>query len=194
MEVIDFRQETKQQDRLDRIQADETIIIWGEADPQLKNTFLDRFSLQPSDKLAIWTIPPGLSELQAAIQRVKPSKVYLFGINPGMDEPETFLKHLLGLLKYRINYNHGITSLSFLAAGTAQTTSTIKIGLEWLEAHGHIQVKSIVKDEIRIDAGTKINKKDTQTSSTHLNSALIESAAFRRYFLIADKDSLMSSD
>jgi len=194
IEVIDFREETEQLDRLAQIQAEEPIIIWGEADPHTRITCLDRFSLHPSNSLAIWTIPPGFYELRAAIHRVKPSKVYLFGVNPGMDEPETFLRHLLGLLKYCIKSALGITTLSSIAAATAQNTSTIKIGLEWLEAHGHIQVKSIVDDEIRVETGTKINKKDTQTSSTRLNSALIESAAFRRYFLKADKDSLMFYD
>ena len=194
IEVIDFREETEPLDLIAQLQIEEPIIIWGEANPQTRITCLDRFSLHPSISVAIWTIPPGFSELRAAIQRVKPSKVYLFGVNPGMDEPDTFLRHLLGLLKYCIKSSHGIATLSSIAAATAHNTSTIKIGLEWLEAHGHLQVKSIVDDEIRVETGTKLTKKDAQTSSTRLNSALIESAAFRRYFLKADKDSLMFYD
>ena len=194
IEVIDFRKETEPLDLIALLQDKEPIIIWGEADAESRITCLDRFSLFPSNCMAIWTIPPGFSELRAAIQRVKPSKLYLFGVNPGMDEPDIFLRHLLGLLKYRIKSAHGITTISSIAAATAHNTSTIKIGLEWLDAHGHLQVKSIEDDEIQVEMGTKLTKKDAQASSTRLNSALAESAAFRRYFLKADKDNLMLYD
>jgi single-stranded-DNA-specific exonuclease len=191
IEVIDFREESEPLERLAQIQMEESIIIWGEANPQSRISCLERSSLYPFDILAIWTIPPGFAELRAVINKVKPVKVYLFGINPGMDEPEAFLRRLLGLLKYSIKSADGITSLLSLAAATAQKTSTIIIGIEWLEARGHIYVKSMSDDEIHVQAGTKINKKDTQTSSTLLNSALIESSAFRRYFLKADKARLV---
>ncbi|OGO12033.1 MAG: single-stranded-DNA-specific exonuclease RecJ [Chloroflexi bacterium RBG_16_47_49] len=194
IEVVDLREETEPLEKLLEIKQQEELIIWGESDPPSRITFLDRFSLYPSNQLAIWTIPPGQNELRGMLQKVKPNKVYLFGINPGMDEPEAFLKRLLGLLKYRIKSAVGITSLSSLAVATAQRTSTIKIGLEWLEAHGHVSIFSIQDDEIRVEAGTKMTKKDTRTSSTRLNSALAESAAFRRYFLITDKDHLVTNE
>jgi hypothetical protein len=108
-----------------------------------------------------------------------------------MDEPEAFLKRLLGLLKYRINSIDGITTLSSLAAATAQKISTIKIGLEWLEVRGYINLLSITDDQIRVEVGIKDKKNETQTSSTLLNSALIESASFRRYFLKTDIDRLV---
>jgi hypothetical protein len=191
IEVIDLRIETEPMEILAQIQAKESLIVWGEADSHSRITCLDRFSLYPSNVLVIWTIPPGFTELRAVINCVKPIKVYLFGNDPGMDEPEHFLRRMLGLLKFRIRSTHGITTFSSLAAATAQKTSTVKIGLDWLEVHGHIFVKSIQDDEIQVETGPKIQNKDTQTSSTILNSALIESAAFRRYFLKADKDHLV---
>jgi DNA-binding MarR family transcriptional regulator len=108
-----------------------------------------------------------------------------------MDESETFLRRLLGLLKYIIKSSDHVTTLSSLAAATAQKTSTVKIGLDWLEAHGYIRLKFNSVDEIRVEIGPKTNRKDTQTSSALLNSALIESAAFRHYFLKAGKDRLV---
>jgi hypothetical protein len=125
------------------------------------------------------------------IQRVQPSKVYLCGNNPGMDDPETLLRRLLGLLKYLIKSTDGKTTLSDLAAATSQKTTTIMLGLDWLESRGYICVKSISVNEIRVEIGPKTHKKATQTSSTLLNSALNESAAFRRYYLKADKDRLV---
>lgn len=190
-DVVDLREEPEPLSRLNQIQGEEQLIVWGEFNPQSGIKCLDRFSLYPSEVLAIWTVPPGSNEIQSVLQKVKPGKVYLFGINPGMDEPEAFLKRLLGLLKYRIKSSHGITTLSSLAAATAQRISTIKAGLEWLEAHAHIYILSIDGDDIQVEAGIKINKKNTQTSAVLLNKSLAESAAFRRYYLKADKDRLL---
>ena len=108
-----------------------------------------------------------------------------------MDNPQTFLKRLLGLIKYRIKHSHGSTTLSFLAAGTAQKTSTVKLGLEWLEAQGYITITSIVDDEIHLEAAERRDSTDDHSISTHLNSALNESAAFRRYYLKVDPDRLL---
>jgi hypothetical protein len=126
------------------------------------------------------------------LRRVKPEKIYLFGVNPGMDEPGAFLKRLLGLLKYRLRSAQGHTSLSTLAAATSQRISTVKIGLEWLEVHGQIRVISTSEDEIKVGAGTKMNKISTSEVSNHLNTALNESAAFRHYYLNSDKDRLVT--
>jgi hypothetical protein len=191
IEVIDLREERQPLVRLNQLHGQDKPLVWGEAEAKTQITCLDRFSLYPAEILAIWTIPPGLNEIQAVLRKVKPAKVYLFGINPGVDEPEAFLKRLVGLLKTRIKSSHGITNLSSLATATAQRISTIKSGLEWLDDHGHIRLVSINADEVIIEAGNKKNKEDTKTSSNRLNSMLAESAAFRRYYLTADKDRIV---
>jgi hypothetical protein len=126
------------------------------------------------------------------LEKVKPTRVYLFGINPGMDEPEMFLKRLAGLLKYRINVSHGNANLSTLATATAQRISTIRAGLEWLEAHGHIRLLKLEDDEICVEAATKTGNENTKPSTTLLKTALGETVAFRSYYLHADKDRLIS--
>jgi hypothetical protein len=191
IEVIDMRSESEPLEKLAQIQTKESILLWGEADPFLRDDCLDRLSLYPSKVMAIWTIPPGYTELQAAVLSVMPEKVYLFGNNPGMDKPEPFLRRLLGLLKYCIKSAGGTTSITSLAAATAQKTSTIRIGLGWLEARGYIHLVSISDEEIQVQVGNKTKKTGIITSSTQLNSALSESGAFRRYFLSTDKDRLI---
>jgi len=193
-EVIDLRNEPEPLVRLNQLQGQIQPIIWGEADAKLKITCLDRFSLYPADTLVIWTIPPGPSEIQTVLEHVKPINVYLFGINPAMDEPGAFLKRLVGLLKNRIKITQGVANLTTLAAATAQRISTIIAGLEWLDAHGYIQIVSIKEDVVKIDAGTSKKKEDTKTSSIRLNSMLAESEAFRRYYLSANKDRLVISE
>ena len=191
IEVIDLREESDPLVKLNQIYAQEHFLVWGEAGAKTSIRCLDRYSLYPAQKLAIWTIPPGLAEIQYVLSKVKPSKVYLFGINPGMDEPEVFLKRLVGLLKTRLKSSQGITSLSSLAAATAQRISAIKSGLEWLDNHGYIRLVSISADEALIEADNKKKMEDTKTSSNRLNTILAESAAFRRYFLSADKDRIL---
>lgn len=191
IDVIDLREEPNPLVKLIKLQSQEPFLIWGEAEAKTKITCRDRFSLYPAASLAIWTIPPGPNEFQAVLRLVKPTKVYLFGINPDMDEPETFLKRLVGLLKTRIKSSQGIASLSSLAAATSQCIATIKSGLDWLDDHGYIKLTSANSDEVKLEAGIKTKKEDTKTSSARLNKLLAESAAFRRYYMSADKDCLV---
>jgi len=191
IEVIDLRKEPEPSVRINQLVGQEQLAVWGEAEAKKKVTCLDRFSLSPAASLAIWTIPPGPHEIQVVLRKVKPAKIYLFGINPGMDEPEAFLKRLVGLLKTRIKSFQGIASLSSLAAATAQRIPTIKAGLEWLDDHCYIRLVSINADEAIIEVGSKNKKEDTKTTSIRLNSMLSESAAYRRYYLTADKERIV---
>jgi hypothetical protein len=194
MEVIDLRREPEPIEKLDQLRAQYQVLVWGEAEAKSQVTCFDRFSLYPAESLAIWTIPPGPHEIQAVLKFVKPAKVYLFAIDPGMDDPEAFLKRLVGLVKNRIKTSHGIASLSTLAAATAQRLPTIKSGLEWLDAYGYIHLLSITENEAKIELGMKQIKEDANSISTRLNSMLAEGAAFRRYYLSAVKDHLVLSD
>ncbi|MGE5123563.1 MAG: single-stranded-DNA-specific exonuclease RecJ [Acidobacteriaceae bacterium] len=191
LEVVDYRTIPDPLAVMQRTQAGEKLAIWGEVNPYPEVACYDRDAIPPSSILAIWTIPPGQDEIQSVLQKVKPGKVYLFGINPGVDEPDAFLKRLLGLIKYRIKSFSGSASLPMLAAAMAQKVSTIVAGLEWLEKHGHIHIQSWQASELRAEAGSKKEAKDAVGSSARLNAALAESAAFRRYYLKADKDRLL---
>ena len=191
IEVVDLRMETDPISRLAQLQKHEQLIVWGEA--VLKNTIscLDRFSLFPADTLAIWTIPPASVEIQSVLEIVKPAKVYLFGINPGMDDPAKFLKRLVGLLKNRIKTAQVAVNLNSLAVATAQTVANIKSGLDWLESYGYISLITIKDDQAIIETGTRKKNKNAPSSTSPLNSMLAESAAFRRYYLSANKDRLV---
>jgi hypothetical protein len=125
---------------------------------------------------------------------VKPARVYLFAINPGMDESGAFLNRLVGLLKNRINNYYGIASLSSLATATAQRIQTIKVGLEWLEVNGYINIISIEDDKAHIEVSNWEKMKNTKTNSSQLHALLAESAAYRRYYLSANKDRFITYD
>jgi single-stranded-DNA-specific exonuclease len=194
IEVIDLRSESEPAARVNQLQVDKQTIIWGEADAKSKITCFDRFSLYPAESLVIWTIPPGPNELRSVLEIVKPAKVYLFGNNPGTDEPEAFLKHLAGLLKNRLKTSAGIVSLNSLAIATAQRLLCVIGGLEWLDAYGYINLLSIENNEAKIETGTRQKKENAASTSSRLNSMLAESAAFRRYYLSANKNRLIIYD
>jgi len=191
VEVVDLRSETDPIARMNKIRATEEVVIWGEACSSPGIACLDRLAINSAKNLIIWTIPPGPQEIRAVLVKAEPGKVFLFSVNPGMDEPEAFLKRLLGLLKYRTNSAQGITSLVSLAAATAQKVSTVKTGIEWLEKRGHVHVISIHDDEIQVETGVGKPQIDVRTIDLALNNALAESAAFRRYYQKADKTRLI---
>ena len=190
-EVIDLRHDPKPLDKLYELQKTTQLLIWGEALLKPEPACQGRLTLQPAQNFAIWTIPPGPGELQFALKLVQPAQIYLFSINPGMDEPRSFLERLVGILKNLLEHANGVASLNALSTATAQRQVAVIAGLEWLDARGHIQLVSIHQDEVKISLEGKKEIGDVEASSTKLNATLAESAAFRRYYLSADKDRLI---
>ena len=194
IEVVDLRDEPEPIQKISQLRAGEELIVWGEAGAKTELSCVDRITLPPANILAIWTIPPGPAEIQAALDKVRPSKVYLFACDPGMDDPNAFLNRLVGLLKQGIKTSGGNVSLSALACATAQRIPTIKAGLEWLDLSGYFQVQSIRGDEAKLQLGSKQKISAPPFASDRLNAMLAESAAFRRYYLSAKKDRLVFSE
>jgi single-stranded-DNA-specific exonuclease len=194
IDVIDFRKEINPLVKINHILKNDKVTVWGEALQQPVTLWHDRFSIRQAENLAIWTIPPGLSELQSVIKTVKPKRVYLFAIDPCMDEPVSFLKRLLGLIKYGIKTSGGIMNRSDLAAATAQSLSAINAGIDWLVAHGYLRIISNDGDRIHLEKSEINQIISSEKSDIHLSSALRESAAFRRYYLKADKDHLINAE
>lgn len=193
IEVIDHRDEPEPYIRIKELQITESIQIWGEACTEKQLICLDRDSLQEDDLLAILTIPPGPKELSEVIKKVKPKRVYLYGVDPNMDEPKVLLKRLIGLVKYRVKAFAGFISLSALANATSQRIQTVKIGLEWLRDNGYINLEFVDQDMVKITLEKKKNKV-MRSSTARLNTMLTESAAYRRYYLKASKESLLNYD
>ena len=112
------------------------VTVWreGEAAGDLPGD--DRRTLPRAPALVIWTAPPGPAELRAALAEVKPARVYLFGVDPGVDRPDAFLRRLAGLVKHALKANGGRAPLAALAAATAQREATVRLGLAWLAAAG----------------------------------------------------------
>jgi len=150
VEVVDNRGAANPGALLDDLQARADVVVWREgvdltdhatpalapersAGASVRNT-QSRASLAPSPRLAIWTAPPGPVELRAALERVKPQTVYLFGVDPGYGSPSAFLGRLAGLVKHALSARDGGARISELAAATAAREATVRAGLTWLAA------------------------------------------------------------
>ncbi len=151
----------------------------------------DRHNLTPAADLVIWTAPPAPAELRVVVARVQPTRIYLVGRDPNLDQPEAFLRRLAGLVKHVVNARAGRTTLAALAAATAQTETTVRLGLEWLEAAGQLAV-SVDGPDLLLAAGSGRPSTDATraTIGSRLSAALAESAAYRAHFRRATPESL----
>ena len=158
-----------------------TVQTFAEADDKKKVDGVDRYNLQPSAELAIYTAPPGPGELKALLERVKPQKVYLVAQNPLVEKTDEFLTRLAGMAKFVIAKRGGETTISALAAATAQRESTVRIGLGWLAAGGHVAVTGEA-DAVFLSTGSGEGNQYVQKELyVAVKGLLEETEAYRNY-------------
>jgi hypothetical protein len=129
--------------------------------------------------------------LQTALEQVTPETVYLFGIDPGLDHFDEFLKRLAGLTRRALNANQGQIRLSILAAATAQREATVRAGLDWLAARGHLVVLDEAGDEMHLAAADQMVSADLPQITARLKALLEETKAYRVHFARADGETLI---
>jgi single-stranded-DNA-specific exonuclease len=184
VEIVDYRQQVE---KLESLQA--ALLVWAEGADKSKGK--SRFELQPADELAIYTAPPSPTELRAALETVRPKKVYLFGVAPTPEKPDAFLTRLAGFAKYVMNQKGGKVTVGELAAATGQREGAVRLGLEWLAAGGHI---SMQRDEETLHLSTgngELNQYLQRELYIAVKGILEETAAYRAHFQRAEAESLM---
>ena len=191
--ITDYRH-TEQPSRLVATLLDQPDIqVWCEGLAEPSFPALDRYKLATSCKnLVIWTIPPGPAELRTVIEKISPESVYIFDVDPGLDQPEIFLKRLAGLVKYSIKTNLGNLSLSKLAAASSHRIRTVRAGIKWLETHGHICVDEQDGDDLVVHGIHKPPSENARQTAQLLKTLLKETAAYRAYYRKADKNALIN--
>jgi single-stranded-DNA-specific exonuclease len=173
-------------DTLDR----DGLMLWGEG--LAIDGLLPRHDLRPARALAIITAPPGPAELRAALERVNPASVVLVGFDPALDSMQGFLSRLAGLVKHVIGAKNGSASVIELAALTGQREATIRAGLEWMTARGHITIEEgALKDRLALREGHRKSGGDLTATTTRLAELLRETAAYRAHFRKAEKSTLV---
>lgn len=194
IEVQDYRQEAHPLPVLQRIQAQEDVQVWCEADAQDRLGGRDRYELSACETLVIWTTPPGPEELQVALEKSAPQKVVLFAVDPASVGLQAFLKRIAGLAKHALRDHQGQVRLSALAALTAQREVCVRKGLSWLQANGHVQIQAIDGDLIQLAPGDGHRLDTGAELAAQLKALLNESAAYRSYYVRADKNILVQTE
>lgn len=190
LKVIDYRQERGALTMLKNLQAEGALQIWAEGVVPSTLQTVNRQQITDQKQLALWTAPPGPRELKIIMHKAAPEVVYLCGTDPQLDQPESFLAHLSGLVKYSLKNKGGRAHLSVLAAASAQREATVHMGLFWLEAKGFIQIIGHEDGMITLQEGAGTQADNLGEISQELNAMLHETAAYRAYFRRTDQDHL----
>ncbi len=204
LEIVDYRREPHPMALLNALRGKPGLQIWAEGADKAKTGGYTRLELGNAEILAVWTAPPAHWEWQAVLEQVAPQTVYLFGREPGLDEPDTFLTRLAGLVKHVLNQKQGETSLEELAAAMAHRAGTVQMGLVWLAAKGYVSGKWKVKSEkwdmnieneqpemLQLTLGTGVENANLGEVAAELKAMLTETAAYRRYFARVESEILM---
>ncbi len=164
-------------------------LLWAEGADKSKGK--NRFELHQADEFAIYTTPPSPADLRAALELVKPGKVYLIGVSPTQEKTDDFLSRLAGLAKYAINQRGGNVTVQGLAGATAQRVSAVQIGMEWLAAGGHVSIVG-EGDAVLLSAGNgETNQYLQKELYITVKGILEETAAYRAHFARASVDALI---
>jgi single-stranded-DNA-specific exonuclease len=189
--IVDQRRAPRPVALLEQLRGQPSVEVWCEGEARRRLSGQNRSELTPADTLVLWTIPPGRTELQTALDQVKPKEVILFADDPGMDQPDVFLQRLAGLTKHALRAEEGLVSVLRLAAATAQRAAVVRLGLRWLAARGHVCILAEEGDALRLAAGDGSASADLAAITAQLRDLLAETAAFRRYFAQADAEVLL---
>ena len=199
LDVTDYRGETHPLALLDRLKAQGDILLYTEGEAKRRLGGRDRLELAPAERLILWSTPPGPRELQTILEAVSPKLVYLFGVDPGLDEPGDFLERLTGLVKHSLRAKDGLAHLPALAAAMAHREATVRLGLAWLEEKGLITVDPPSGETGRgeMEAGSELQLRlggepgyALHDVAMTLKTLLDETAAYRAYLRSADKETL----
>ncbi len=174
IEVVDLRSSGELSPQID-------VQIFAEGNDRKKVDGADRFNLQPSKELAIYTTPPGSAELKTILEQVKPQKIYLVAQNPPVEKTDEFLTRLAGMAKFAITKKGGETSIPALAAATTQRETTVRIGLEWLVAGGHVAITRENDAVLLLNGIGEGNEYVRKELYVAVKGLLEETAAYRNY-------------
>ena len=192
LEIVDFRGSANPERQLSDLALPASSMLWAEGEHKKQIGGVDRKALEKAETLVIWTTPASREELTTALATVRPAKVILFALDPGMDDAQTFLERLAGLVKFALNQRGGQASYSGLAAATAQKTAGVRLGLAWLEKRGQITLVAGAADELLLTPGGTADEAAATGLVIQLRSLLQETSAFRENFQKADAAALLN--
>jgi len=152
--------------------------VWGEVVRLPDIDIKRRDVLIKSESLAVWTCPPSQKVLDEVLQTVLPETIYVFAIDPEIDEKVAFTRRLLGIVKHVLQAHEGSISLTQLAALLGHEVSTVAAGLPSLNPYG---IRAEMDENQHIRFIQDIPSQEAQDESL-LQELLQETFAFRSFF------------
>jgi single-stranded-DNA-specific exonuclease len=167
------------------------ISVWAEGKERKAVNGNHRWMLGPAETLVIWSCPPGVEVLRAALRRVGPSRVVLVGHGCNEETALAFLEQLVGLAKYALKAKGGRIDPALLAAVMGHREVTVKRGLALLEAQGLFCLTQADDLVLQLEAGSSANEARGAVLREELLEVLAETLAYRKHFLRGDKYRLL---
>ena len=183
VEIHDHRKASDPETILRELVAGGEIQVWAEGLVPAPVEACTRLELEPCSRLAVWSTPPGPQEWEAVLGLVQPDEIYLFAIDRGMDERGPFLQELSGLVKFALREKQGQMEFERAAARLGHRKSTVRAGLEHLDAMGIVSVVERETTIWRIEvAAREPETGKAAATSEKLDRHLEETSAYRQYF------------
>ena len=190
-DIRDHRNDPDRDARLRELIAGGQAAIWREADATEKLTGADRYHLEPAAELVIWTTPPGVKELRAALERVRPERVHLFAVDPDAIGAKAFAQQLTNLVKHTLEYRAGKTLITEFAASLGSREDAVRLGLAWLETHGNVRVRIDQDGSILLERDAGERPAEVTGLQRQLGVVLAETVAYREHFRKAPADRVL---
>jgi single-stranded-DNA-specific exonuclease len=194
LELIDWRSQANPAARLSALLAEGDVQVWVEGTGPGAPAGRRRHELGAASTLVVWNAPPGPRELHTVLARVSPRRVIVCAVEGRPpDSARPFLRHLAGLLKYDLTHREGRVCLPALASACGQRLATVRKGVEWLAAHGQIEIATWDGDELCILAASGAEDQESEVGllESDLRALLAETAAYRAYFRRATLSQLL---
>jgi single-stranded-DNA-specific exonuclease RecJ len=142
----------------------------------------DRIEISAKEHLVIWQYPPSLKIFQDILLASKATSVYLVGqTDENAETAGTFIKQLLGLVRFAINKRDGQVEAEKLVAAMATTKMALALGLgalkkvnviDWYAEGGVIYLDLL---------GSPIGKTEDLSEYTQLTNILTQISQFRQW-------------
>jgi single-stranded-DNA-specific exonuclease len=190
---LDFRSSQNPLHDFKNFPFDESLACWKEGSDKYPVSGANRFELQPSSDLVIWTTPPDLKAITNIFNTVHPTRVAWFLIDPEEQKPANFLRTLGKLLKKGLVKGDSTFLFADLAAATATTCELAELGVNWHIYSGNLQVTGKSTEGISLSRGGKIDNNSLSITEKAITNALREIQAFSNYLKRADLDELVRS-
>lgn len=158
-------------------------LLFAEAEWHAKWQGRDRTELESAATLVMGTFPPGGEELTQITRQVKPDRVVLIGRDPGLETVDSFLRRLMGILKFHTHQEEKPFSLAKLGAAMASRECSVQLGLQYLSDQGELRLKPAEPGMIRFEWAQLRPSIHVRAAATRLERNLAETAAFRRHLL-----------